>query len=316
MEQAKHTQQLQTLATSSKVLIQNIDTSINKLIKSIDNIHTSSHTLSQTSIKLNTATTTAPNSPTLQQQQQLDKILSSLAKTSKAIAKTAEDLQTIPAPHLPTSLLMVSPFQTYATVTVNNNGNKSNLIPFNPNTPEYIMCIYNRLHIQERQIYILFNNKASNSPMDQGGPAAYTLQGKANKWLCALDQETSQMSSPTIQLMRALHFTEHSAILLKLDLKETTLRFLDYCTNNNLLSHFWSTAKVLPHTYCVIMKFVPCDGTFESNNKDHIHTIEIDHNLEPGSIILASWIKCPKLHSPHQRLANVKVTYSSPSVAN
>ena len=64
------------------------------------------------------------------------------------------------------------------------------------------------------------------------------------------------------------------------------------------------------------MKFVPCDGTFTPEDKDQLHTIETDHKLEEGTIILAAWIKKPELCLPNQKTANVKVICSSPVTAN
>ena len=64
------------------------------------------------------------------------------------------------------------------------------------------------------------------------------------------------------------------------------------------------------------MKFIPCDGTFAPEDEDQLCTIETDHKLEEGMIILAAWIKKLELHSPNQKMANVKVICSSLVTAN
>ena len=60
-------------------------------------------------------------------------------------------------------------------------------------------------------------------------------------------------------------------------------------------------AKIQPHLYHLVMKFVPCDSSFSPEDQDQLCQIEIDHSLETRSIVAASWIKKPELPSPNQK---------------
>ena len=141
---------------------------------------------------------------------------------------------------------------------------------FNTEVPEYITHIENRLHIQERQVYISYDNEAADSPKERSGSAAYVLRGKINEWIRSLDQETNQVTSTSGQPIRVLQFTERSAMLLEFDSKPHTDRFQTYCKNKELLTCICSTAKIQARTCRVVLKFVPCDSSFSPENKDHL----------------------------------------------
>ena len=93
-------------------------------------------------------------------------------------------------------------------------------------------------------------------------------------------------------------------------------RLKSYFNEKDLLSCICSTTKVQPQPYRLVLKFVPCDGSFSPANEDHLHSLEVDHRIKEGSIITASWIKKLELRSPNQRMANVKVLCSMPQAAN
>lgn len=118
------------------------------------------------------------------------------------------------------------------------------------------------------------------------------------------------------QLIRVLQFTKCSAMLLKFDLKPHADCFQTYCKDKGLLTCICSTVKIQAHTYCIIFKFVPCNSSFSPENKDHLRTMESEHNLKEGSIVVVSWIKKPEHQAPNQKMANVKVFCTSPTVAN
>ena len=126
----------------------------------------------------------------------------------------------------------------------------------------------------------------------------------------------NQILSVTKQPIKVLHFTKWSAILIELESSTTTQHFKTYCKDNNLLACICPSAKILPHTYQLVMKIILCDGTFAPEDEDQLHAIEADHKLEEGTIISAAWIKKPELHSPNQKTANVKVICSSLVTAN
>ena len=116
--------------------------------------------------------------------------------------------------------------------------------------------------------------------------------------------------------IKVLQFTERGAILLKFESKEYTDCFNTYCRNNNLLRWICSTVKIQPCMYQVVMKFVPCNGSFSPEDDTQLCTIEADHNLDEGAIVVVMWIKKPERRSPGQKTANVKVLCATPNTAN
>lgn len=145
---------------------------------------------------------------------------------------------------------------------------------------------------------------------------AYSLHSKVNKWIRALDQETNQVMSTAGQPIKTPQFMECSTILLKFDSKVLANHFQLYCRDKDLLTRICSTVKIQTHTCQVVMKFVPCDGSFSPEDKSQLRVLEMEHNLEVGSIVVASWIKKPECHAPNQKTVNVKVFCSSPITTN
>ena len=99
--------------------------------------------------------------------------------------------------------------KTYAKVVAANTHHSpsSNQSTFNPDTLEHITHIENKLHIQERQVYVTFDQNTDDSPKVLSGTAAYTLGGKLNKWMHSLDQEAHQVLQTTNHLIKMLSFT-------------------------------------------------------------------------------------------------------------
>ena len=162
----------------------------------------------------------------------------------------------------------------------------------------------------------MFDNEVADSPREWGSHVAYSLCGKVNEWIRTLDQKTNQVTSTAGQPIKTLQFMEHSAILLEFDSKALTNCFQLYCKDKNLLTCICSTVKIQTRTCQVVMKFVPCDGSFLPEDKSQMRVLETEHNLEVGSIVAASWIKKPKCRTPNQKTVNVKVFCSSPITAN
>ena len=160
--------------------------------------------------------------------------------------------------------------------------------------PDYVVRIENKLHIQERQVYIAFDDSVEDSPKERGGPAAYALRGKLNEWIRTLDQETNQVMSQNGQPIKALQFTECSAMLLEFESKEYADHFRAYCAEKNLLTRICSTAKIQTRLYRLVLKFVPCDGSFSPEDTSQLRAIETEHKLEEGTILATSWIKKPE----------------------
>ena len=297
--QANHTQQLTDLVTSLTKTSQNITSSSQTISKSAEEI-----TKSATDIlpSIQTISTTANH-------------ITSIAESAKALAKAVDDLKSNPPVPNPTQQHTQSIAPSYANAVANGTQPPASS-PYSPDTPEYVTRIENRLRIQERQVYITFDNNATDSPKERSGTAAFALRGKINEWIRALDQETHQVMSPAGQPIKALQFTERGAMLLEFESKDYADRFNIYCRDNNLLKRICNTAKIQQRTYRVIMKFVPCDGSFSPEDETQLRTIEAEHKLDKGAIVAASWIKKPERRSPGQKTANVKVLCATPSAAN
>ena len=87
-------------------------------------------------------------------------------------------------------------------------------------------------------------------------------------------------------------------------------------SNSFLLSELSPKACIRPHTYAVIFRFVPCNGTFDPSLDDSLRTIEKENDLPTNAIIAASWCKHPDRRSPNQTTATLKVACANPDVAN
>ena len=86
--------------------------------------------------------------------------------------------------------------------------------------------------------------------------------------------------------------------------------------NDFLLKELSPRAKIHPRAYTVIFRFVPCDGSFDPSNEDHLRDIEKENDLQANSISAASWCKFPDRRSPGQTTATFKVACSNPDAAN
>ena len=115
----------------------------------------------------------------------------------------------------------------------------------------------------------------------------------------------------------ALRFTNHNVLLLKFNSADSAHTFRSHNSEHNLLaSQVCPSAHIQPHLYRVIMRFIPCDGSFDPTDATHLHQIEEDLDLPLHSITSANWIKKLELRAPSQQTANVKVSCSSTFTAN
>ena len=310
MAQAKHVQQLHKLMSRVKDSMLLMETNTTIIDKAASGLRTTSHSLVQVSESIIEAI------PMLQQSNPPTNTLTSFTESVKMLSEVVGDLKAHVLPYTPISQQPEScpPQPSYANIVANPPQNRA--AHYNLNMPEYVTRIENRLHIQERQVSISFDKEAEDSPTERGGPATYALCEKLNEHLCALDQETNQVSLVVDQHIKSLQITENNTILLEFVSSKSTEHFKQYCNDNTLLSCICSTAKIWPHLYCLVIKFVLCNGSFSPENQDQLCQIEIDHSLETRSIVATSWIKIPELCSPNQKTANVKLACSSPMSAN
>ena len=141
--QANHTQQLSDLVTSLMKTPQDITSSSQIISKSAENI-----TKSATNILPFTQTiSTTANHVTL------------VTESAKALVKVVDDLKFNPPVPNPTQQHTQGTTSSYAKA-VANGIKPPTLSPYTPYTPEYVTWIENRLHIQEHQVYITFDNNA------------------------------------------------------------------------------------------------------------------------------------------------------------
>ena len=298
--QANHTQQLTNLVTLLMKTSQELSLTSQNISKSADNI----------------AKSTSEILPFTQTISSMADHINSIADSAKALVKAVDDLKS--SPPTPNSIQQTTSGTSppYANAVTNSTPCPMSSSPYNSDMLEYVTCIENRLQIQECQVYITFDNNMADSPKEHSRTAAFALHGKINEWIRSLDQEAHQVMSPAGQPIKVLQFTERGAILLKFESKEYTDHFNTYCRNNNLLRQICSTVKIQPHTYQVVIKFVPCDGSFSPKDNTQLCAIEAEHNLDKGAIVAAMWIKEPERHSPGQKTANVKVLCATPNAAN
>lgn len=246
----------------------------------------------------------------------LSKFAETIAESSKKMAQSVEELSKTP----PKVTLSPPPNpntqSSYASIAANGTPQSSPSSTFNSNTPDYIQRIKNRLALQSKQLYISFEASDTQAPKDRGGPAAFVLRGKLNELMKELDIKTGQQSTSSGAAIKALQFTERSAMLLEFDTPDSTARFNKYAKEHNLLTRICPTAKIQPRTYRIVMKFVPCDGTFDPSDRSQLRELESDQDLPDDAILAASWIKKPSLRAPNQKTANVKVICSDPVTAN
>ena len=193
------------LAASATSQVENTQ-QLTRIVASIKN---TSQTLTSTSQKLTTSTDSITKSaadiqPMIKTLTSLTEPMSSITESAKMLAKAVEELKNNP-PSPPQSQQSHQGTQpSYANVAGTNTQRLSTSQAFNTEVPEYITRIENRLHIQERQVYISFDNEAADSPKERSGLAAYVLRGKINEWIRSLDQETNQVTSTSGQPIRAL----------------------------------------------------------------------------------------------------------------
>ena len=147
------------------------------------------------------------------------------------------------------------------------------------------------------------------------GPAAHALCTQFNTWMKELDSAKNALTDLSRYAICAIQFLNREAFL-KFDSVELLTKFQDYCTNNSLLMCLCDSMRIKPRSYKPIFKFVPCMGSFDPTNADHIHIIKGDQCLPPNAITSASWIKKPKFRHPGQTISNLKVICSTTEYAN
>ena len=247
----------------------------------------------------------------------VEKLLQSLMESTKALSDISSKLRKNLPPHIPLEPTTNNQCTTYANIASNhpqfNNASPANHIS---TQPVHIQQLINRLSITQRQVYITYDSTDPKTPKERNGPATHLLCTKL-KDLLQQQKHTSDPTTDNLNTIRTLRFMEQSAVLLKLESVQVVCKFQTLCEEQGLLSTLLCPSVTFtPHAYRVILHFVPCNGSFNPSDYEHLHQIEEDLNLPPHSITSTSWIKKPELRSPNQKMANVKLTCSLAEAAN
>ena len=319
-----------TTAEQAKHII-GISNTIDTINTSIRNLDSTSHTVASIAKEVqpivNTLSSAIPHTQ-------------SIATSTKDLLKSVTELRNATAslPSPPSNTFGLPTRPSYAN-SLNNptlTGNPPPRLNYSPDQPEYIQHITNRLRIAERQLYITYDSNDAKAPKEKSSTYATRLKSSLNSLLNGTPAETPNgvpsastpsLPNPAIPTppavgtpdanSRALRFMDRNAILLEFDSLDSVNGFQTVNREKHILtSHFCSSAAIQPCPYKVILCFVPCDGSFDLADAEHLHQIEDDLNLPPHSITTALWIKKPELRAPNQKLANVKVTCTSAAAAN
>lgn len=235
----------------------------------------------------------------------------SLAESAKQLAEVVSALKATK----PTTQYN-QPTPSWAAMASGATNPSSSPTPYSTDEPSHITRITQRLLTAAKQIYVEYNADDPKAPTDRSGPAIHELRTKFNAWMKEIDTAKNAVTESSGFAIRAISILEKNAILFEFDSVDSAKRFQEYCEHNFLLARLCDSAKIKPRTYRLIFKFVPCDGSFDPNNNDHIRYIEEDQCLPQGAIVSASWVKRPELRSPNQKTANLKVICSSAEFAN
>ena len=236
--------------------------------------------------------------------------IQSLADSVKQLMDAAAELKAVK----PLSLSSPATTQTWASVASNNVATLS--VPnSNMNKPSHIPRITQLLLTAAKQLYVEFNPSDAKAPKEHMGPAAHALCTQFNTWMKELDSAKNALTDLSRYAICAIQFLNREAFL-KFDSVELLTKFQDYCTNNSLLMCLCDSMRIKPQSYKPIFKFVPCMGSFDPTNADHIHVIEEDQCLPLNAITSTSWIKKPKFRHPGQTISNLKVICSTTEYAN
>ena len=110
---------------------------------------------------------------------------------------------------------------------------------------------------------------------------------------------------------------DRPALLLEFESAASKDSFVKLCDKNPfLLQEINPKARIRPHTFSIIFRFVPCQGQFDPSSGAHLRNIERENDLVEGSIVSASWCKHPEKRSPNQATATLKVACLNPETAN
>src|ERR1700722_14901156 len=177
--------------------------------------------------------------------------------------------------------------------------------------------IQQRTMLAAKQLLIELGPLGEEGPEpDQSAQTQASHRDLFNSWFDDDDKTNDNYTAPS-RAVRGVKIFDRPAILVKFDTQESKSRFVKLCDNTpDLLAKLSPNAQIRLRTYPVIFKFVPCIGTFDPSNAQHLRGLEKENDLGPNSISTAEWCKKPEKRSPGQSTANLKVHCASAESAN
>ncbi|KAG5719556.1 hypothetical protein E4T56_gene14208 [Termitomyces sp. T112] len=220
--------------------------------------------------------------------------------------------------------LQPMPSTTWASVVVTPADQVPNR--FNPIISPQHMWLQQKMLCNARIVLIEVNSADPTAPQDCMPNGFFELHKHLNKHLAEIDKAMADMSaidgvvsSTATTWVQGISALLRGAYLLEFDLAKSALRFQAYTSNpewNIIKPNFGDSAHLLGKVHNLIIRFVPCRGTFDPSNPEDLSAFELEDHLQPSAITSTAWLKRVEDHSPMQTLAFLKLSCNSASVAN
>ena len=157
----------------------------------------------------------------------------------------------------------------------NNSPASTKLLQHISLASKQLMIKYSLLHKNER-------------PQDKSVKAQQMLRQLFNNWVNTnTPVEESSDSLPPSQVVHNVSILGKLAMLLKFELSAAKDQFVDICTGNpNLLAEVNQRAHICPHTYTIILQFIPCLGQFNLGGNEHFCNLDHDNNMHSLTLLV------------------------------
>lgn len=179
--------------------------------------------------------------------------------------------------------------------------------------------IQQRIH-QAARLILIQVDPPTTFPSPSPNPQALTkIRDDINTHLKDLDEFEldPDSSDPLKTVVKGIQALNRGGFLFELDSPKSAERFKDRCSSTDLVTkHFGTSAKVKAKHFNLIIRFVPCDGTFDPADPTHLTEFEKENSLKPGDVASATWIKKVDRRAPGQKVASIKLACTTPEAAN